>query len=102
MVKQVVVSLVDPAFPTIEQVAAHLNMSLRTLQRRLKTADSTYKQLLDDLRKDFALCYLRRPDLTIGEISYLLGYADNSVFTRSFKRWTGKSPQAYRGGAVGV
>ncbi|MGH1366760.1 MAG: AraC family transcriptional regulator ligand-binding domain-containing protein [Calditrichia bacterium] len=95
-VKQSVIALVKPAFPTIEQVAGHLNLSPRTLQRRLQDEGATYKQLLNDLRMEFAVGYLKRPELSIGEIAYLLSYADTSSFTRSFKRWIGKSPKDYR------
>jgi len=95
-VKQSVIALVKPAFPTIDQVAGHLNLSPRTLQRKLQDEGATYKRLLDDLRMEFAVGYLKRPELSIGEIAYLLNYADTSSFTRSFKRRTGKSPKDYR------
>jgi len=97
-VKQSVISLIKPAFPSIEQVAHHLNLSLRTLQRRLKEEGYTFKKLIDELRKDFAFSYLKRPDLSITEIAFLLDYADTSAFSRSFKRWTGQSPISYRSG----
>ena len=100
-VKQSVLKLLKPEFPNAEQVASYLNVSLRTLQRRLKTEGFTYKQLLDELRKEFALNYMKRQDLSIGEIAYLLNYSDNSTFTRSFKRWTGKAPNAYRAALEG-
>lgn len=95
-IKQSVIQLVKPEFPSLEQVARHLNLSPRTLQRRLKEEDYTFKQLIDELKEEFALGYLRRPDLSISEVAYLLGYTDNSAFSRSFKRWTGKSPVEYR------
>ena len=96
LVKQSVVNLVKPGFPTIEQVAGHLNVSARTLQRRLHEEGTTYKELIDELRKDFAISYLKRPDLSISEVAYLLSYADTSAFNRSFKRWTGKTPKMFR------
>ena len=96
LVKQSVVGLIKPEFPTIDQVASHLNVSLRTFQRRLKEEGYTFKQVIDELRKDFAISYLRRPDLSITEIAYLLNYSDSSTFARSFKRWTGQSPNGYR------
>ena len=96
IVKQSVVNLVKLEFPTIEQVAAHLNISARTLQRRLQEEGSNYKQLIDDLKKDFALSYIIRADLGVTEIAYMLGYGDASAFNRSFKRWMGVSPREYR------
>jgi len=96
VVKQSVVNLVKPEFPKIEQVARHLNLSLRTLQRRLSEEGYTYKRLIDELKKEFAISYLKRPDLSISEVAYLLDYADNSAFNRSFKRWTGQTPGLFR------
>lgn len=96
VVKQSIINLVKPQFPTIEQVAANLNLSVRTLQRKLKEENYTYKTVLDELRKQFALEFLKNKDLSIKEIAYLLDYSEPSSFIRSFKRWTGKSPTVYR------
>ena len=96
IVRQSMVNLVKPEFPTIEQVASHLNISARTLQRRLKEEGYSYKELIDELRKEFAISYLKRRDLSISEIAYLLSYAEASAFSRSFKRWTGKTPGSYQ------
>lgn len=98
MVKQSIVNMVRPEFPTVEQVAAHLNISVRTLQRKLKEEGQTFKGILEDLKKQFALSYIKRADLSVSEIAYLLSYNDASAFIRSFKRWTGKTPNAYRDG----
>ena len=95
-VKEAMVRLIKPAFPTIDQVASHLNVSQRTLQRRLKAEGYVYKQLLDELRQEFAEGYLRRGDLSVAEVAQLLNYADTSTFCRSFKRWMGKTPSEYR------
>jgi len=96
IVKQSIINLVKPQFPTIDQVAANLNLSVRTLQRRLKEEGLTYKTVLDELRKQFALDYIKNKALSIKEIAYLLDYAEPSSFIRSFKRWTGVSPNNYR------
>ena len=96
IVKQSIINLVKPQFPTIEQVASNLNLSVRTLQRRLKEEGLTYKAVLDELRKQFALDYLKNKDLSVKEIAYLLDYAEPSSFIRSFRRWTGKSPKEFR------
>lgn len=97
-VKHLVLQLANPLFPTVEQIAAQLNTSLRSMQRQLKEEGYSYKQLTDELREEFALSYLKRPDLSISDIAYLLGYADNSAFSRAFKRWQGVSPQVWRKG----
>lgn len=96
IVKQSILNLVKPQFPTIEQVAANLNISVRTLQRKLKEEGYSYKEVLDELRRQFAMDYLQKENLSIKEVAYLLDYADASAFTRSFRRWTGKSPNEYR------
>ena len=96
VVKQSILHLVRPQFPTIEQVAANLNLSVRTLQRRLTAEGVTYKLLLDELKQQLALDYLKNKELSIREIAYLLDYAEPSSFIRSFKRWTGKTPKAYK------
>ncbi len=96
VVKQSIINLIKPQFPTIEQVAANLNISVRTLQRRLREEGISYSGVLDELRRQFAIDYLKNPTLSIKEVAYLLDYADSSAFTRSFKRWTGQSPMSYR------
>ncbi|MEL6969186.1 MAG: AraC family transcriptional regulator ligand-binding domain-containing protein [Bacteroidota bacterium] len=98
VVRQSMVQLIQPAFPSIEQVAQHLNLSLRTLQRRLQEEGVSYKHLLEEVRKDFALGYLRNPELSVSEIAYLLGYRETSAFSRACKRWLGQSPQQWRAG----
>ncbi len=96
IVQQSILNLVKPQFPTIEQVAVNLNISVRTLQRRLKAEGYTYKAMLNELRMQFALDYVKNKNLSIQEIAYLLDYSEPSAFNRSFKRWTGKSPLEYR------
>ncbi|MFK7948266.1 MAG: AraC family transcriptional regulator ligand-binding domain-containing protein [Saprospiraceae bacterium] len=96
IVKQTILNLVKPEFPTIEQVAANLNLSVRTLQRRLKSEQKTYKSVLDNLKQQFAMDYIKNPQLTVSEIAYLLDYSEVSAFSRSFKRWTGKTPNQFR------
>ncbi|MEM8909948.1 MAG: AraC family transcriptional regulator, partial [Bacteroidota bacterium] len=95
-VQQSIIHLVNPQFPSIQQVARTLNMSVRTLQRRLKTEGHTYKSVLDTLKRQFALDYLQKKHLTIQQIADLLDYSEASAFNRSFKRWTGMNPQKYR------
>ena len=96
IVKQSVLKLIRPQFPAIEEVAAHLSMSARTLQRRLKEEGVTYKQMINDLRLGMAKDYLKQPGLSIKEIAYLLSYAEPSTFIRSFKLRTGKTPNTFR------
>lgn len=95
-VKRTVLHLVMPGFPSIEQVAANLNLSVRSLQRKLKDENRTFKEIVESIRQEMAINYLQKPELSVGEVAYLLNYSDASAFVRSFKRWTGHTPQVYR------
>jgi len=79
-----------------ESIAEALHLSLRSLQRKLKDEAITFKELLEDTRRDLAMQYIRESRRPLGEISYLLGFAEHSSFTRAFRRWTGHSPAEYR------
>lgn len=81
---------------TQESVADQLHMSLRSLQRKLSEEDVTYKEVLDNTRRDLAVSYMQEGGHSINELTYLLGFADGSSFSRAFKRWTGKTPRQYR------
>jgi len=78
-----------PASPTIESVAAALSMNIRTLQRRLKESDVSFRNLLDECRARRAIRYLEDGELTVTQISTMLGYSEPAHFCRAFRRWTG-------------
>jgi AraC-like DNA-binding protein len=80
-------------------VAASLRVSPRTLRRRLHDERTTARRLLDELRRELALAYLRQR-VGIGEIAFALRYADVSAFSKAFKRWTGRSPGGYHRAAT--
>lgn len=84
------------AHPTRERVAKRLNISARTLQRRLNDWGVTFEELVDEYRRERALKLMLRADHSILEVAYSLGYSDPAHFTRAFKRWTGISPKSYR------
>ena len=79
-----------------EGLARDLHMSRRSLQRRLAEAEATYQSLVDETRRDLALRYLEDPGKSATDIAFLLGYSQQSAFTRAFRRWTGISPSEYR------
>jgi AraC-like DNA-binding protein len=87
--------------PTAGELAAELGVGERTFARRLAAEGVSFRQVFDDLRRDLARSYLADPELTLSEIAYLLGYAEQSAFTSAFRRWTGQSPRRYRGEATG-
>jgi AraC-like DNA-binding protein len=82
--------------PRREWVAHSLNLSDRTLQRRLREEGATFEKLLDATRCDLAQHYLARPNLTTGDVAYLLGFADPGTFFRACKRWFDSSPTQLR------
>jgi AraC-like DNA-binding protein len=82
--------------PTLAAVADRLCLGVRTLQLKLKEAGHTYQQLLDHVRRDLAQSHLRESQLSTTDIAFLLGYSEPSVFVRSFKKWTGQTPGAFR------
>lgn len=95
-VRAEIVALMKGEEPTLASVADRLAMGVRTLQLHLKDEGTTYQQLLDEIRKELAVKHLREPNLSTTDIAYLLGFAEPSVFFRSFKKWTGQTPGAYR------
>lgn len=80
----------------IEQVAGELNMSARTLQRKLKDSGQGYQLLLDEVRQRLAEFYLSEAKFSMNEIAYLIGYQEQSSFNHAFKSWSGVSPTEYR------
>ncbi len=77
-------------------VAAELGMSERTLARRLDAMGTSFSNLLEELRRDLALRYIRRSELQLVEIAFLLGYSNQSAFSNAFRRWTGQTPRDAR------
>lgn len=89
-------------FPSYEQISKILNLSSTTLRRKLVQEGTTYQDIKDQTRKDAAVEYLSRPDLTINNTAYLMGFLDPSAFNRTFKRWTGLPPGEYRRRFLGI
>jgi AraC-like DNA-binding protein len=82
--------------PGLEAIAKQMSMSARTLQRRLKEEDTSYQDLIDEMRRELSLQYLRESSMAICEVAYLLGFSEPSAFHRAFRRWTGTTPNAFR------
>ena len=88
--------------PRRTQIAGALEMSERTLQRRLEAEGTTFQRLLDDTRRELAQQYLGQTDLSLADACYLLGFRDQSSFFRTSKRWFGTSPRHYRLRLIGA
>jgi AraC-like DNA-binding protein len=82
--------------PTLATIGKRLGMSSRTLQRRLEGEQVGFVAVVDEVKAELAKARLADPSLAICEIAFVLGFADQSAFTRAFKRWTGTTPGAFR------
>jgi AraC-like DNA-binding protein len=78
------------------EIAAAINLSQRSLQRRLAEQNMLFTRLLEDTRRELSRDYVRDPQRSINEIAYLLGFSEPGNFSRAFKRWYDKSPMEYR------
>jgi AraC-like DNA-binding protein len=81
---------------SLETIAERLCTTPRTIQRKLAVEDTSFKELLEDVRKNLSLEYLQATELSVEDIALRLGYADAPSFSHAFKRWTGKSPRSAR------
>jgi AraC-like DNA-binding protein len=85
--------------PTHESLAEALNLSVRTLQRRLRDRNTSFTKILEQTRRELARDYMDQGSMSNKEIAYLLGFSEPSNFSRAFKRWTGLSPSEFRASA---
>jgi len=81
---------------TIERCAAGLNMSRRTLHRKLREEGASFQDLQDAIRRRLAFEYLSQPHVSTAEVALMLGYSESSAFHRAFKHWTGATTKVYR------
>jgi AraC-like DNA-binding protein len=95
-VRELLVAELEGGNPSAVHIASALHMSARTLTRRLEDEGTTFKDLLDDLRRTLSLRYVGSTDLGLSEIAFLLGFSQSAAFHRAFKRWTGQTPLEYR------
>jgi len=98
-VENAIVELLPHGHAKVENVAAKLHMSSKTLARQLSAEQLTFSKVLRELRSTLAHRYLADKDLSVSQIAWLLGYKELGAFTRAFHQWTGKSPSAARLGA---
>lgn len=95
-VRAVLRRLMEHELPRKEKVAEALDMTERTLQRRLQEAGTGYQQQLDDIRRETAIEWLTTTPVAINEIADRLGFSEVRSFHRRFKSWTGHAPGEYR------
>jgi AraC-like DNA-binding protein len=97
-VRAVLATRLAAGTPGMFEVAHLLGMSSTTLWRRLSDEGTRFTTVLDELRHEAALSYLRRPEPSINEIATRLGFRDAPAFIKAFKRWSGTTPVRYRDG----
>ncbi|MCL4748207.1 MAG: helix-turn-helix transcriptional regulator [Burkholderiaceae bacterium] len=83
-------------FPELDKVARHFNMGAQTLRRKLKFESTSYRAIIENIRRDIAIEKLLNGSTSVSSISDLLGYSETRAFTRAFREWTKMSPLEYR------
>jgi AraC-like DNA-binding protein len=83
-------------FPGIDAVAAMLNMSTRTLHRRLAEHQRSYQSVLDEVRCALAIEFLQQSDMPMDDLAGQVGFSEAANFRKAFKKWTGRAPGDYR------
>jgi len=96
VIKDYVIKTLPSHVPDIEEVSQYLNLSVRSTQRKLQEYGTSFSQVLDAIRKEMALTYLRQTHNSVLYVSERLGFSEQSAFQRAFKRWTGTTPRRYR------
>jgi AraC-like DNA-binding protein len=84
------------SFPSLNEVAGLMGMSKSTFIRRLSKANTSFKEIVDDIRHELANYYLIESEMSMENIAEKLGYADTSNFSRVFKRWHNTTPSKFR------
>lgn len=82
--------------PEIDVAAQNLQISVRTLQRKLGEHQLTFSGLIDAIRQDLAITYLKTTSTKVIYITHMLGFSEQSAFQRAFKRWTNQTPKQFR------
>ncbi|MDF2192843.1 helix-turn-helix transcriptional regulator [Paraflavitalea sp. CAU 1676] len=95
-VKTILLSMSNPQLPNIQEVSEALYLTPRTLQRRLGAEGVTFREVLEEIKKQICALLLRHDRYSISGISTILGYAEPAAFIHSFKKWYGDSPDRMR------
>jgi AraC-like DNA-binding protein len=94
--RQILEPYILNGYPDISFIADISACSVRALQRRLAECGTTYSKTVERVRFEAALWAMENTDRKLIDIAMDLGYADQSTFTRAFRRWTGVSPTVFR------
>jgi AraC-like DNA-binding protein len=86
-VKQLLINDFKGQSASIEIAASKLNLTPRSLQRKLKDDGTSYRDIVNDLKKELAQTIMKRSDFRVGEVAEILGYSDSSAFRKAYKKW---------------
>ena len=95
-VRELIIDKLAKGTARLDDVARELNMSGKTLERRLVEQGKTFSALLDDIRIGLTKTYLTETDIRLEQLAYLTGYSEPAALVRAFKRWTGTTPMQFR------
>lgn len=99
-VRHLIVGQLGHETMTPDVAARNLAVSRRTLSRRLAEEGTSFREILDGVRREFACALLQDRSLSIADITFFLQYSEAAVFNRSFRRWTGQTPREFRNAAA--
>jgi AraC-like DNA-binding protein len=95
--REIIMARLEHGDVSLDLVARELAVSRRSLQRRLSEAGTTFQELLDASRRALAFRHLKSRDTSVEEVAFLTGFSEPSAFFRAFRRWTGTTPNQWRG-----
>jgi AraC-like DNA-binding protein len=95
-VRELIIGKLPKGSANIDAVADELNMSNKTLERRLADRGQSFSALLDETRCKTAKHYLEETDMRVSQIAYMAGYTEPAALVRAFRRWTGTTPMKFR------
>ncbi len=95
-VKNSILKRLKAEIPKTNEVARELAMSVRTLQQNLKKEGTSFREILNSVRKEIAIKHLSRSHNNVTDVAFLTGFSDVSIFSRNFKKWTGLTPTEFQ------
>lgn len=95
-IQELILNALPSGIPSVTEIASIVGMSARTLTRRLSEHNITFRDLIKQKQEERAKYLLVKSDANIAQIAFETGFSEQSAFNRAFKRWTGKTPIAYR------
>ena len=94
--RSALLELIPAGQVSIADTAKKLGYSQRSLQRQLLSVATTFQDILRNVRIELATYYLKNSSISLGEVSFLLGFQETNSFIRAFSEWTGTTPREFR------